>query len=209
MDEVLENSTLEQTTCKKKVFSTKNVAGMAVFTALAYVTYFLEIPIFAATPASFLKLDFSCVFILLAGFMYGPLPAIIITVIKEALHIPVGTTLGVGELANVIMTLAYVLVPTIVYKKKKGIKIVLITLAIGCLLQIGVALLVNRFINYPFFSFMFGGSIFGYSVKEFFAITWWLLILFNAIKTVSISIITILLYKRVSALFKRISLQNS
>jgi riboflavin transporter FmnP len=182
---------------------------MAVFTALAYATYFLEIPIFAATPASFLKLDFSCVFILLAGFMYGPLPAIIITIIKEALHIPVGTTMGVGELANVIMTLAYVIVPTTVYTKRKGIKIVLITLAIGSLLQIGVALLVNRFINYPFFAFMFGGSIFGFGVKEFFATTWWLLILFNIIKAVSVSFITLLLYKRVSALFKRINLQNN
>ncbi len=194
---------------KKKVFTTKNIAGMAVFTALAYATYFLEIPIFAATPASFLKLDFSCVFILLAGFMYGPLPAIIITIIKEALHIPVGTTMGVGELANVIMTLAYVIVPTTVYTKRKGIKVVLITLAIGSLLQIGVALLVNRFINYPFFAFMFGGSIFGFGVKEFFAMTWWLLILFNIIKAVSVSFITLLLYKRVSALFKRINLQNS
>lgn len=203
-----EQSTLSVNTQKKKVFTTKNIAGMAVFTALAYATYFLEIPIFAATPASFLKLDFSCVFILLAGFMYGPLPAIIVTVIKEALHIPVGTTMGVGELANVIMTLAYVLVPTTVYTKRKGIKVVLITLTIGSLLQIGVALLVNRFINYPFFAFMFGGSIFGFGVEEFFAMTWWLLILFNVIKAVSISFITLLLYKRVSALFKRINLQN-
>lgn len=192
-----------------KTFSAKNVAGMAVFTALAYVAYFIEIPIFAATPASFLKLDFSCVFILLAGFMYGPLPAIIITIIKEALHIPVGTTLGVGEFANVLMTLAYVIVPTTLYKKKKGLKIVFITLGIGCLLQIAVALVVNRFINYPFFSFMFGGSIFGYTVSEFFAMTWWLLILFNVIKSLSVSIITLLVYKKVSSLFKKISLQNS
>jgi len=192
-----------------KTFSAKNVAGMAVFTALAYATYFLEIPIFAATPASFLKLDFSSVFILLAGFMYGPIPAVIITIIKEALHIPVGTTMGVGELANVLMTVAFIIVPTIAYKKKKGIKVVLFTLLIGCVLQTGVALIVNRFINYPFFAFMFGGSIFGNTAGEFFAKTWWLVLLFNVIKSVSVSLITLLMYKKVSYLFRKINLQNA
>ena len=88
----------------KKVFTTKNISGMAVFSALSFVIYLLEIPIFAGTPASFLELDFSNVFVMLAGFMYGPVPAIIITAVKEAIHISVGTTGGVGELANFLIT---------------------------------------------------------------------------------------------------------
>ncbi len=191
----------------KKVFTTKNISGMAVFSALSFVIYLLEIPIFAGTPASFLELDFSNVFVMLAGFMYGPIPAIIITAVKEAIHISVGTTGGVGELANFIITSAFVLVPSIVYRYKKGFKTVIVTLIIACLLQTGVSLLVNKFINFPFFM----GSI-PFVPNEIsnkmFSMLWGYVLAFNLIKSVAISLVTVLLYKKVSYLFKKINLQN-
>ncbi len=191
----------------KKVFTTKNISGMAVFSALSFVIYLLEIPIFAGTPASFLELDFSNVFVMLAGFMYGPVPAIIITAVKEAIHISVGTTGGVGELANFLITSAFVLVPSIVYRYKKGFKTVVITLIIACLLQTGVSLLVNKFINFPFFM----GSI-PFVPNEIsnkmFSMLWGYVLAFNLIKSVAISLVTVLLYKKVSYLFKKINLQN-
>ena len=191
----------------KKVFTTKNISGMAVFSALSFVIYLLEIPIFAGTPASFLELDFSNVFVMLAGFMYGPVTAIIITAVKEAIHISVGTTGGVGELANFLITSAFVLVPSIVYRYKKGFKTVVITLIIACLLQTGVSLLVNKFINFP----LFMGSI-PFVPNEIsnkmFSMLWGYVLAFNLIKSVAISLVTILLYKKVSYLFKKINLQN-
>ena len=191
----------------RNTFNTKNVAGMAVFTALSFIAYCIipEIPIFPGTPAEFLKLDFSNVFIMLAGFMYGPIPALIITIIKELLHLPFGTTMGVGELANVVMTLSFVLFPSIVYKKRKGIKVVIVSLIIACLLQIGISLLVNRFINFPFFIKLYNMPI---TATEFFGSLWTYVLIFNAIKSVSISVVTLLIYKRVSFLFKKINLQN-
>ena len=191
----------------KKIFTTKNVAGMAVLSALSFVIYLLEIPIFAGTPASFLELDFSNVFVMLAGFMYGPIPALIISLVKESIHIAVGSTGGVGELANMIITTAYVLLPSIVYRYKKGIKPVIITLLIACFIQTSVSLLVNKFINFPFFM---GGAPFVPTAKsnEMFSILWPYVLGFNAIKSVAISLVTILLYKKVSYLFKKINLQN-
>ena len=191
-----------------KTFSAKNIAGMAIFTALAFVTYCIipEIPIFPGTPASFLKLDFSNVFIMLAGFMYGPLPAVIIIVVKELLHLPFGTTMGVGELANVIMTVSYVLLPSIVYIKRKGISVVIISLLIACVLQIAFSLIVNRFINFPFFIWMYKIP---FTPAEYFGALWVYVLAFNAIKSVSVSIVTFLVYKRISYLFKKINLQNS
>ena len=191
----------------KKIFTTKNISGMAVFSALSFVIYLLEIPIFAGTPASFLELDFSNVFVMLAGFMYGPIPAVIITAVKEAIHISVGSTGGVGELANFIITSAFVLVPSIVYRYKKGFKTVIITLIIACLLQTGVSLLVNKFINFPFFM----GSV-PFVPNEIsnkmFSMLWGYVLAFNLIKSVAISVVTVLLYKKVSYLFKKINLQN-
>ena len=192
----------------KNVFTTKNVAGMAVFSALSFVVYLLEIPIFAGTPASFLELDLSNVFVMLAGFMYGPIPAIIVTLVKELIHITVGSTGGVGELANFIITSAYVLIPSIVYYHKKGFKWVVITLILACLVQTGVSLIVNKFIKFPFFM----GSVPFVPTQtsnSMFDMLWGYILAFNVIKSVIISAVTVLLYKKVSHLFKKINLKNS
>ncbi len=192
----------------KNVFTTKNVAGMAVFTALSFVVYLLEIPIFAGTPASFLELDLSNVFVMLAGFMYGPIPAVMITVAKECIHIAVGSTGGVGELANIIITTAYVIVPSLVYYYRKGFKTVVITLSIACIIQTGISLLVNKYVNFPFF--MGGAPFVPNEISDSaFATLWAYVLAFNAIKSVVISLLTILLYKKVSYLFTKINLKNS
>lgn len=191
------------------VFTTRNIAGMAVFTALAFVAYCIipEIPIFPGTPADFLKLDFSNVFIMLAGFMYGPIPAILITVVKEFMHFAFGfgTTMGVGEIANVIMTTAYVLYPSIVYKHKKGIKNVIVSLVVACISQIVFSLLVNRFINFPFFIWMYNMPV---TASDFFGSLWWYVLLFNVIKSVSVSLVTLIVYKKVKYLFGVIKISD-
>ncbi len=192
----------------KNVFTTKNIAGMAVFSALSFVVYLLEIPIFASTPANFLELDLSNVFVMLSGFMYGPIPALIVCFVKELIHITVGSTGGVGELANFIITASYALLPSIVYQKNKGIKVVILTLICACVIQSGISLLVNKFINFPFFM----GSVpfVPNEISEkMFSELWGYVLAFNAIKSVVISVFTVLLYKRVSYLFKKINLQNS
>ena len=191
----------------KNLFTTKNVAGMAVFSALSFVVYLLEIPIFAGTPASFLELDLSNVFVMLAGFMYGPIPAVLITLVKELIHILVGTTGGVGELANIIITISYALLPSILYMYRKGIKTVILSLIVACIIQSLISLVVNKFINFPFFM---GSVPFvpNETSEKMFSMLWGYVLAFNLIKSVVVSVVTILLYKKVSYLFRKINLQN-
>lgn len=177
----------------KDFFSASKIAKLAIFSALAFVVTFLEFPIFPATP--FLKLDFANVFIMLSGFMFGPVSAIIVSFIKELLSLLKSSTGGVGEIANFVMTLSFVIVPSIVYRHKKGIKVVIICFAIATLLQSGVALLANRFINFPLF--MGAGAAAAFS-------KWWIYVFaFNIIKGVAVSIVTLLLYKRISWLLNK------
>lgn len=199
-------SQLEKNNKKEKLFTTRKIAGMAIFTALSFAAYLIEIPIFPAPPANVLKLDFSNVFVMLAGFMYGPLAAVIVTVLKEALHLFVGTTMGVGECANIILTTAYVLFPSILYKYKKGLKNVGIGLLVGSILQIVLSLVVNRFINVPFFIWMYKMPITPYDF--FYGYKWYISVLIlNGIKVVTISMLTIILYKRVASIFEKIKLK--
>lgn len=182
----------------KKYFSATRIAYLALFTALSYVLYmpFLEFWIIPAV--DFLKIDFSNVFVMIAGFSLGPVAAVVVGVLKEILHaLTFSSTVGVGELANIIVMLPYILVPSIVYKRHKGIKTVLITLAIGCVGQTLLSFPVNCFLNFPFYlGFNWSAGM------NFFLSVWYWVMLFNFVKTVLISVVVLVLYKSVSRLIK-------
>ena len=148
---------------RKKYFSASTIAKLAMFAALAFGVSYLEFPIFPAAP--FLQLDFSCVFVLLGGFMFGPVAAIIISGVKECLRLFTTSTAGIGELANFIVTVSFVLIPTLVYRFKKGLPTVIVTLVVGCLIQVGVGLLTNRYINFPLFMQEVSAAMFAHSLK--------------------------------------------
>ena len=199
----------EQRPARKKIglkrrFSAKRLAFMALFVALSYAVSFLEIPM-PLFGAGFLKLDFGNVFIVLIAFLLGPVEGVVVCLLKEGLRCINSSSLCVGELANFFVTSSYLLLPAIFYQYRRNLKTVVITLSVACVLATGVALLVNRFIIFPAYALAFG-SIFGLSVVEAFAAFWPAVLLFNLIKTVSVGLLTMLLYKRLSNFLKKIKI---
>ncbi|MBE5745623.1 MAG: ECF transporter S component [Clostridiales bacterium] len=180
----------------KTRFSAKRMAFMAVFAALAFAISLLDFPIFPT--ADFLKLDFGNVFILLVSFLLGPIEGIFVCIVKESLRITVSTSGGIGELANMLVTSSYILLPSVVYHFRKGIKTVVWTLVCACFIGTAVALITNRYITFPLY--MGGGA------AAVFRSTFWVIVAFNLIKTVSVGILTILLYKRLSNFLKKIKI---
>ena len=189
----------------KKRFTSKRLAFMAVFTALAYAVSFLEIPM-PIFGAEFLKLDLGNVFIVLISFLLGPLEGVLVCLLKEGLRCFTSTSMCAGELANFLITSAYLLFPSILYKYKKTLKSVIFSLVVACVIATGVALLGNRLIIFPAFAYLLGGSIYGMSVSEAFAAFWAAVLIFNLIKTVLVGLVTMLLYKRLSNLLKRMKI---
>lgn len=177
----------------KKRFTTKRLVLMGLFVALSYVLSFFEFPVFPATP--YLKLDFCNVFIMLPAFLLGPVEGILVCALKEILSLIDSSSGGVGEIANFLMTSAFILLPAIVYRFRKGFKTVAATLAGACLIGTGTALLVNRFIVFPLYM--------GAGAADVFRSVFWFVLAFNLIKTASISLVTVLLYKRLSIFLKK------
>ncbi len=177
----------------QKRLSAKRLALMAVFVALSYAVSFLEVPLFPATP--YLKLDFGNVFILLISFLLGPVEGVIVCALKEGLRVLGSSSGGVGEIANFLVTTSYILLPSIVYQYKKGLKIVIPCLLAACAIGTGAALLANRFINFPLYM--------GEGAAAVFAQVFWFIVAFNLIKTLSVGLLTILLYKRLSNFLKK------
>lgn len=79
-------------------------------------------------------------------------------------------------------------------------------MSVACVLATGVALIANRFIIFPTFAFLYGGSIFGMTVQQAFSAFWVAVLIFNLIKTVSVGVLTVLLYKRLSNLMKKMKI---
>lgn len=181
----------------REFFSARKVATLAIFTALAFAISLLEFPVFPQ--ASFLELDFSNVFVMLIGFAFGPVEAVIVLVIKELLYIPLGATGGVGELANIFMGCAFVIIPATVYYFKRRFYVVIPSLLAGVVLQTAVALICNRYITFPLFM--------GSGAKSAFDSLFPFIIYFNLIKGTIISIICIVLYKYLSKALKKLKIK--
>ncbi len=181
----------------KQFFSARKIATLGMFAALSFAISLLEFPIFPQAP--FLELDFSNVFVMLMGFAFGPVEAFIVLTVKELLHIPLGSTGGVGELANILMGSAFILLPSAVYYFKKGLKVVIPTLLAGIVLQTAMSLVCNRFITFPLF--MGGGA------KEAFDSLFSFIIFFNLIKGAAISVLCIVVYKYLSKALKLLKIK--
>jgi riboflavin transporter FmnP len=180
----------------KRKFSAKRLAFIAVFAALSYAVSFLEIPLFPATP--YLKLDFGNAFILLVSFLLGPIEGIVTCVLKEGLRALGSSSGGVGEIANIAATTAYIILPSTVYRFRKGLKAVIPCLVLACFIGTGAALLTNRFITFPLYM--------GEGARGVFQEVFWFIVAFNFIKTAAVGIITMLLYKRLSNFLKRMKI---
>ena len=189
----------------KRRLSAKRLALMAVFVALSYAVSFLEIPL-PLFGASFLKLDFGNVFILLISFLLGPVEGVVVCLLKEGLRCIGSSSNGAGEIANFLVTSSYLLLPAIFYQYRKSLKTVIITLLCGAALATGMALIVNRFLVFPTYAFLMGGHIFGMTVREAFAAFWLAILLFNLIKTAAVGLLTVLLYKRLSNFLKKMKI---
>lgn len=191
----------EQKRCKtsmksriEKHFSAKRIALMAIFVALSFTVSLLSFSIFPTSPVFFLELDFGNVFILLISFLLRPVEGVVVCILKELFRMLAGSTGGVGEIANMITTCSFILLPSIVYQFKKGLPTVILTLLGTCIIGTAAALLANRFITFPLFL--------KDAAVEVFYNGFWFIVAFNLIKTVSISVLTLLLYKRLSNFIK-------
>ena len=140
-----------QSSNPQSISTTAKLTITAMFGALAALLMLFELPIFFTLP--FIKLDFSDVPVILGAYMLGPLWGCVIGFIKIALNFVLNgtTTVGIGELANLIFTLAYVLPASLIYRLKRTKKCAVISLIAGTLIASVVAVIVDWYMMFPFY----------------------------------------------------------
>ncbi len=180
----------------KTYFTATRIAYIGVFTALSLALRFLQFSVLPAVP--YLQLDFSDAFVFVCGYALGPVSGTITLVLKELIYGIIGSkTFFVGELANVVITLPFLLITSLIYKKHKGIKAVLVGMAIACTVRVLWSFPVNWLLNFP----VFVGFDWPRGMSMFLKVWYWAM-LFNLIKTVVLAAVVMLLYKPLSRLIQ-------
>ena len=192
----------DRTQTKLPVQYMTRIAILAALSAVLFLV--LEIPIFG----NIYKLDFSNLPVLLAAFSMGPVPALITLAIKDVIHLIIkgmGTSVGIGDLADFIMTAAFVLPAALIYGRNKSRRSALIGMVCGTIAMAAVALLVNGLMLFPFYMSAYhmdlaaiAGALGASADAGLMTLLLTTTLPFNLLKGVVLCLLTYLIYKPLS-----------
>ena len=181
-----------------------NLTRCGLLAAMAVILYYIEIPVVA-----FYKLDLSTMPAILAGFAMGPVQGAAVVIVKNLVHMLGTSTACVGEMADILMSCAFVIPASLLYRRNKTRKGALHAMLVGGAAMTVAGVLVNYFILIPAYQVLMNLPLeviigMGQKVLSFVDSTLKLVIFitapFNLLKAAVLSGTTYLLYKRVSPL---------
>lgn len=198
-------------TLRKEDFNSRTMVKISVLGVIAFILMLLDFPLWFTPP--FLKFDVSDVPALIGSFALGPMAGVIVQLVKNLLKILLaGTnTAVVGEIANFIVGSVFAYVAGLIYYREKTFKNAVIGLVVGTIAMTVAISIANYYIMIPFYAKAYGmpldkiitisGAVNKY-VVDLKSLIIFAVIPFNLLKGVVVSLITILLYKRVSPILK-------
>ena len=192
----------------RKVTKARRISIIAVCSAIAAVLHMLDFPLLFLAP-EFYKLDFSELPVMLCGFYLGPSAAVACEAVKILLKLLLkGTsTAFVGDFANFAVGCSLVLPAVIVYHTKKTRASAVWGLIVGTAVLTVFGSLFNAVYLLPKFSQLYGmpldtiiamGSSINSSIHSLQSFVMLAVAPLNLIKGAMISVLTLLLYKRVA-----------
>ncbi len=196
-----ESKTLRQ---QKSRTWTKLIARVGIFGAISALFYIIPVPPFnfPIFPGQFgfLNIHLDEIPALIAGFAYGPVAGSLVILIRTLIKLPLTSTAFIGELADLIYSLAFIVPAALIYKQNRKFSNAIIALIIANFVQVGVATIVNFYLVYDLYNSMFFGGNIPFTKDAFIAI----IPPFNLIKNAIVIVITILVYKSTKRLVEKI-----
>ena len=198
---------------RRRLADTRYITYVGVFSAMAGVLMLLEIPLFFAP--SFYKLDLSELPVMICTFYLGPVAGVMTELIKIVLKLIIkGTsTAFVGDFANFAVGCALVLPASRVYHLKPDKKMALFGLSVGTLSMTIFGSAFNALYLIPKFAQLFHmelekiiamGTAVNSHITSVWTLVFYAVIPFNLVKGMAVSLLTFLLYKRISPLMHRL-----
>lgn len=198
----------------RSVTPARRVSIIGICSAIAVVLHILDFPLLFLAP-EFYKLDFSEVPVLLGGFFLGPSAAVTIEGIKILLKLLFkGTsTAFVGDFANFFVGCCFVLPATVWYHTHKSKSGAILGLTLGTLVMTVIGTAFNAVYLLPKFAQLYGipmevligmGTAVHSGVTGVFSFVALCVAPLNLVKGAVVSLLTMLLYKRVAGPLFRI-----
>ncbi|MDO4514730.1 MAG: ECF transporter S component [Lachnospiraceae bacterium] len=195
----------------EKMLSTRKMAMVGVFSATAVVLYVLDFPVPFAPP--FYKLDFSEIPVLVGSFAFGPVAGVMIEFVKILLKLLLkGTdTAFVGDLANFMVGCSFILPASFLYQFKKSKKNAILGCITGTLVMTVFGTAFNAVYLIPTFAKLYGmpldviiamGTKIHASIDNVVSLVVMCVAPLNLVKGTSVSLITVLVYKKLSPILK-------
>lgn len=189
---------------------TKDMTKVAMLSVIGFVLMYFQLPLtFVAPP--FMKLDISDLPVLMGAFTMGPVYGIIIAGLKNLMHIIFkGTmTAGVGELSNFIISSTFAVVSSYIYRKHRTYKGAVLSMTVGVVAMTILAMISNYFVVFPLYAKVMPmdaiiamGSAITSKITGLFTMMIYSVLPFNLIKGFTTSAVMMLVYKKISPLFK-------
>ncbi len=195
----------------ERILSTRKIAVIGMFSAISAILMILEIPVIFAP--GFYKFDFSELPALIGAFAFGPVAGVMIEFVKIIIKLLFkGTsTAFVGELANFLVGCSLILPASVIYLFKKNKKTAIVSCVTGTLIMTIVGTLFNAVYLLPKFAQMFGmpmeaiiemGTAVNSHITSVTTLVMFAVAPLNLLKGASVSLITILIYKKLSPILK-------
>jgi len=200
-----------------KVSKSKYVAYVAMFSALAGVLMFLEIPLFFAP--SFYKIDLSEIPVLICTFYLGPVAGVAAELFKVVIKLMLkGTSSAfVGDFANFCIGCSMILPATLVYHVHKTKKNAVLGLVLGIAVMTVFGSLLNAVYLLPKFAQLYGmpldaivalGTAVNAKITSVSTLVLYAVVPFNLLKGAIVSVLTFLLYKRVENIIFKVKTEK-
>ncbi len=144
---------------KEKIFTTRKMAMIGMFSAIATILHLFDFALPFAPP--FYKLDFSELPILIGAFAFGPAAGVMMEFLKILLKLLVkGTTTAfVGDLANFVIGCSFILPASVIYAFGKKKRSAIVGCVVGTLILTVFGTAFNAVYLLPAFSALFGMSM--------------------------------------------------
>lgn len=199
-------------TLSKETWSTRSMVKISVLGVISMVLMFFDLSVWFAP--QFLKLDISDLPSLIGAFAMGPMAGVLVQLLKNILNLLVegSMTGGVGELSNFLVGSILVYVSGFIYYRNKTFKNAVIGLGLGVLTMTVFATISNYFVVFPLYAKIFGwpldqlvemGSVLNRFIVDYKTLILYGVVPFNLLKGTVVSILTLLIYKRVSPILHK------
>ncbi len=193
------------------------ITQTAIFGGLAAILYCVpglqfQLPFVAP---GFMSVHLDEIPILISSFAYGPLLGVFEIILKTLIKLPMTSSLCVGELGDMLYSMALIIPAALIYKKNRTFKGAIIGLSVGVIANLFMTSIVNLYTIFQLYKLVYGFED-GYIAGAFDAIFNWnltsdfdpriaiLLLPFNLIKNAIVVGVTFIAYKPLRFLCEKV-----